>query len=453
MPQLSHLRRALSLGALCASVIIVACEENPTAPHLTPVTLSYKSCFTLPAWYAYRSDEGPWQRVQIGADSTASLSVGDRVTTAAVFEVSGGYDVYVSFRTRSQFQSIADRLCEATPGTTKTLHGSFGGTAGTRGFVSAAGATANKGKYPTFDITPPDIVLDIAAMRQSDNKTILRRNVTSPDGATLDVLDFDGTEAFDLAPITLTVNGIASGGSGFYGVAFMTSRGTWLSTDQFAGVHPGTFQYSAPATVNVIPSDRTVSGDVHEVQVLAVGPPVAADVGNFRILLQFQRVVSSETVALPPLGNLPGVATLASVPYLRLRDTMAVQSEVADILEMSWQDDAAGGPFRRVTLRATREFFPPGAQDWDVSIPDLTGIDGFQSTWMLQAGRALTWQSTLVHADYLDWVFPNLAMRDGHAVLTSVESQTTAALPSNAVRHPDGDCCSVRRAAPRRLPM
>jgi hypothetical protein len=70
---------------------------------------------------------------------------------------------------------------------------------------------------------------------------------------------------------------------------------------------------------------------------------------------------------------------------------------------------------------------------WDVTIPDVSGVDGFQSAWMLESGVATSWSLEVAQADLGTALhFPILTARDGQTVQLATNDGLVAGAAARA---------------------
>ena len=85
----------------------------------------------------------------------------------------------------------------------------------------------------------------------------------------------------------------------------------------------------------------------------------------------------------------PTVTRIAGGAYSRVRAQLGAQTEYNRFFTADYGQSSI---FRNTTITATSGYTGGGA--WDLSIPDLSGATGWNSTWGLQNGTAITWSVT-----------------------------------------------------------
>jgi hypothetical protein len=86
----------------------------------------------------------------------------------------------------------------------------------------------------------------------------------------------------------------------------------------------------------------------------------------------------------------PTVTKAATAPYVRPRIQLPVQAQYGRWLDTRFSQD---GLNRSVSLDATGAYFGAPAT-WDVTMPDFTGVTGWNNAWGLQDGTAIDWAAT-----------------------------------------------------------
>ena len=82
---------------------------------------------------------------------------------------------------------------------------------------------------------------------------------------------------------------------------------------------------------------------------------------------------------------------LATTPYARLRMQWTAQTEYGKYFSAVYSQSNATAP-RTAVISATSGYL--GSTSVDLSIPDFTGVAGWDSNWGLKAGQATQWVAT-----------------------------------------------------------
>jgi len=219
---------------------------------------------------------------------------------------------------------------------------------------------------------------------------IIRRGLNQADGSTIPVLDFNAAEAFAPATANITVgnlNGEQAGVSTSYFTSFGSgSAGASLATGGLPG--PGPFIYYG------VPTAKQVAGDLHLTQVTAF--PSAQDFTQFRSSGLFFKDPTDRTITLGAALTAPTLSAAATAPYVRFRATAAIQAAYNKNITVLFTQANTAAP-RAVTIGAT-EGWLAGLATYDFTVPDFTGVAGWDNNWGPKVGIAT--QTIVVASGY-----------------------------------------------------
>ena len=85
----------------------------------------------------------------------------------------------------------------------------------------------------------------------------------------------------------------------------------------------------------------------------------------------------------------PTFSTIATSPTLRLRARFVNQAEYGRETSVSYQEDST----RQVSVSMTQEYVQQVGGIYDLVIPELTGVAGFQRGWALSPTSSLRWSA------------------------------------------------------------
>jgi hypothetical protein len=366
-------RTAMLLGCLG----VCGCHEA-TAPATRTVTISL--CGPL-AWAAFRNDGGEWQHFA-SASGTYDLAVTERLTIASVFLEGDRTSLGIEFLTADQLK--ARYSCAAPLPGSRTIHGTFAGLTGDdAGFISlgprsAQGAVLDLG----FTITGlPEGPLDLVATRYQFRTgavdvpdVIIRRALDPPSGSAVPVLNFDSTEAFAPEVHTATFAGLPADRT-FLGVQtnFHTASGT-LNALGFVNVA------STTAPIHFVPETEMAAGDLHEIVCeLRYGPILN--------VVSYARLGGDRTISFGPLPLEPtfNVSDDASPPRIA-SVFLSSQPEYGEAVGIGvFHVDSVLANARLLFLFTTREYVGSTPSAWTFDVPDLTAVEGFDPSWLLDA--------------------------------------------------------------------
>jgi hypothetical protein len=209
-------------------------------------------------------------------------------------------------------------------------------------------------------------------------RIILRRTPELPDSATLPVLDFNSPEAF--AP---QVANVAIAGLGTEGAQLITQLLTAHSRNEIALL-------SGPAAATRpfygIPDSKLEPGDLHVIGVTA-NPTTANSVRS--AVVYFHSPVD-QTLTLGAPATVPAFSTVGTTPSLRLRARFDIQQDYDRITSINYQQ----GQTTLVSVGMTAAYSARAGTGYDLIVPDLSAVSGFDTRWALRAGEPVFWIAT-----------------------------------------------------------
>ncbi len=354
----------------------------------------------IPTWFAYRDGNGPWTRAVADAQNVFRFQIDSDRGAVAFTEVEGG-DAFtqVFFYTRDEIIFVGGNQCEGEGGT-KTVNGSVADLGPLQtAFISmgSSSATVSGAVGTAFSLNnvvdgPQDLVaarasLDFGTLSLIPDRIIIRRGLNPADNATLAPLNF-GTEGFNPAQATVTVNGLLGAEQATVVGLFTTERGGLGA--YFTGVQGGSVQ-----NYWGIPNDRLETGDLHYLQVAVADlngatagvPPDTRQVGTGF------RQVANRTVTLGPALSTPTISVVATAPYARLRAEWPLQAEYDRFVFAVFNQPGTGNDGRNISLGASEGYLAAAASA-DLQVPDFSGVDGWDNAWGLAAGVSTVWTTT-----------------------------------------------------------
>jgi hypothetical protein len=237
-----------------------------------------------------------------------------------------------------------------------------------------------------LDLLATRNLLNLTTGSLAVNKAIIRRNINPANNSSVGTLDFAGSEAFDPVNKQLTI----AGGAGASEILsafnfFYSSNGT------FALLGIG-FLNGAVYDVPTVPLARTIAGDVN---VLSASGTMfsGGDASAVRSITAAYRDPANQTLTLGPQMNVPTISVVSTASYARLRAVVARQSEY----DNSWLAifSQSIGATNRTTSLNVQPGYMGSANSFDVTIPDFTGVGGWQNTWAPQTGTQTNWNVSM----------------------------------------------------------
>ena len=215
---------------------------------------------------------------------------------------------------------------------------------------------------------------------------ILRRGLNLADGATLPVLDFNSAEAFAPATAQVTLDDIGSD------IANVATRIQVARLESVLSNPSGAVE-GPVQTYFAVPEDRLIPGDL---QVLSAATNTGT--GSARSAAIYFRTPRDLSLSLGPDLLPPNFTLLPTDAMLRIRAQFAEQNAYERLAAITYQQDGRtpGSPTRVVSVSMTAAYRPAGAAGFDIVIPDLSGVGGFDRQWGLNGGSSLQWTANRV---------------------------------------------------------
>ena len=346
----------------------------------------------VPLWVAFKDGSGAWTQVT-GANNTYEFEINSDVAGIAFVtqDDGGNFDSSIFYATRDELNTLGTGQCSSPDETTRTVNGSVAGLALTdQANVTLGGASASvAGTGPlTFTLDHvPEGMLDLIASKVvtqvsgsdvtlSVDKLIFRRGLDPADGATLSVLDFGGSEAFDPVIRDLTVNNVGTDQAAV-NMSYVTANG--VSSTFFGGLGGGGSQ-SYPG----VPAAQQEADDLHLLNISAA--PESDPVPYIRNATVMFKEAENKTVELGPPLNGVTLSTSVTPPNVRPRAQYTVQAEYDEFWTLSFSQSAANA----VTIFVTRGY-QGGSTSFNYGVPEFSGVAGWDNAWGLAAGTETEW--------------------------------------------------------------
>lgn len=352
-----------------------------------------------PAWFvAVKDGSGTWTRVIPGDDGKSySFNVTQPTASVAWATIDSGVTRTTVYNaTQAEIAALAASDCALyANGSSRTALGTVTGlTNGQLSLVSMgwwslstinpAGGTVSS--YTQLNL--PSGPLDLVAARAAGDlnaelipdRAIIRRGLDPAAGGSNALLDFNSAEAFALEPGSWSIGN--SGGEAF-GVS--TSFTTVGGTNGALSTTPGPDRTAASRTIFGVPLAKTVAGDLHQV-VLTIG--TLAPRRASRQVITYARTIGTRSVSFGSVMPTPNITavSVAGAGLLRAQGTVPAEYNSGVTLEAK-----STGPFARfATVHSTRGFLG-GSGTYDVRMPDLTQVFGWDATWNIRPGDATDW--------------------------------------------------------------
>lgn len=392
--------RATVVEVMLALSILTGCSGDPTSPGPIvgpPSTVDVVYCTGVqPTWVAFQDGDGAWTQALpaiVGDKITFRHSfTADRGGIAAVRTVSSGLTTLsVQYGLPAELAFVGDTNpshCGLV--VSKTLLGTVAGLGtndfaavnagfGSRDIVAPFGTGSNSYSLGALTTGPQDILATRSTLVANGTnvltRVILRRTPELPDSATLPVLDFDSAEAFAPAVANVTIRGL-----GAEGATAVTRLRTAHGESEISFLTNS--ESAATRTFYAIPEARLEARDLHVLIATAnptPGHPLSAAV-------YFHSPVD-QTLTLGAPVAAPALSTVATTPSLRLRARFDNQQDYDRITSISYQQ----GQNRLVSVGMTAAYAALGLAGYDLTVPDLSAVAGFDTRWPLRADAPVFW--------------------------------------------------------------
>jgi len=346
-----------------------------------------------PTWVAFRDGDGSWTRELPDATGPQTtfrhIFTSDRAAMASLTPVFDGqftvlrvlYGAPAEMATEGD-TTVAD--CVGGIGDVgKTLRGSVSGLDTNQFALVNVGQFARASVFPRFELDftvdgvsngPQDLLATRTAVALPA-RLILRRDIDLPDGSLIPTLDFESSEAFNMETANVTIENLGDEPAANL-TRLITPHGNF-QIPFFPGSSARTTQPYA-----TLPPGKLISGDLEELHVSTAGPtPRTADL-YFRIPVD--RTVTMGSPIVPP-----SISAIASDGALRLRARFVPQADYDKQTSVVYQQPARNA----VVGVSMTPAYAALSGGYDLDVPDLSAVTGFDASWGLRPGVSVTWNA------------------------------------------------------------
>lgn len=390
------MRRLLFACASAALVGLVACEDL-VGPGGDAVDLSYAPCAGAddnPVWFAAQDGEGAWRRVNPSASGSFDFSVSSGKAGVAMLTNDGLFVIYATTdELKSNFPSCG--------GSVRSITGSVVGYT-TSDDVNLAVGTSSTVVFGT-DSPPAPFTLaavdatanDLVAVRYRQtsfeafpNNVVIRRNVSGTSTSTVDFAS--ATEAGAPLNRTLSVSNLEAGEE-LKVYSYVGLRSTTANIAAYEAA-PALSSGQATAPFYGVAGSRLEAGEGQMIYVNAGKTILAANTHGSRFMTFVFTNPSDRSMTLgPALGNVTLTGTA------RPSASYNVQSGYDNLYDVVYKQ-GSGTNTRQVEVVATNSYLD-GATTVTLTVPDLSDVSGFSSSWLLVPGVAAGWAFLATNAD------------------------------------------------------
>ena len=368
----------------------------------TTGNITWRICSSAPRYPSYfvavKDGSGAWSRVIPGdSGKTYSFSVTQPTASVAWATIDSGVTRTTVYNaTQAELTAMAASDCSLYQnGSTRNALGTVTGLSNSQQSLVSMGwwslSTINplSGTVSNYSLLNlPSGNLDLVAARAAGDlnaevtpdRAIIRRGLNPASGGSNALLDFNAAEAFALTPATWTVGN--TGGESF-GVS--TSFTTVGGTNAALSGTPGPDRAPTTRTIYGIPLTQTQVGDLHQV-VLTIGTLTTRRAS--RQVITYSRTIGDRSVSFGPVLPTPAVTSVSIPGAGMLRATGTVPTEYNSGVTL---DVKSTGAFARFATVQTTRGFLGGTGTYDVRMPDLTQVFGWDTTWSIRPGDTTNW--------------------------------------------------------------
>jgi len=386
-----------------ALLMLAACSDGALAPTKPAPTSAADVVYCkelAPNWVAFQDGDGAWTQAQptiAGRYATFHHAfAAQRGGIATAREVLPGFtSLSIQYGAPNELSMVGDTRPDHCAAAFTTALGSVAGLAVNEAAFVSAGYNEREGvlagednTFTLFPLRPgPQDILATRTLRTrngtgatNDGATvtgfILRRSAELPDSATLPVLDFNSQEAFQPAVRGLTLAGL--------GVPPATVQMGFRTANSENLVAFVASQSASNVSYFAIPDGKLESGDLQSIS--ATSAPVLNAVRGVTVYFH-SPTDRTLTFGAPPIT--PEISVASTAPMVRMRARFVAQADYDRLTSIHYQQ----APNVSVTVAMTGTY--AAGRDYDLTMPDLTGVPGFDPRWVLRSGTTLIWTSFL----------------------------------------------------------
>lgn len=403
------MRRSLfAFVAPLAMVGLVACDTitDPDEPG-TPVNLSFAPCIgsqDAPTWFAFQDGNGSWTRATATSSGAFNFTLSRGRGGIATYVPGDG--LFIVYASTTEFQSYIP----SCGGTVRNVSGTVTGYATldnirlsmtnsasmSNGVATVFGSQAAPAAFTLEDVEAD--VSDLVAVRYRTaatattfeafpNNVFIRRSVT---GASTPLVDFSSsTEAGVPLQRSVNVTNLLAGESLtlFSDIATPRARARIAEYEATATGVAG----SVSAPFYGLAASRLTTGETQVLSLLA-DRTVNSATSELRVgTLVYTDATDKQFAFGPALG--PVTISGSSRPSA----SYTIQPSYANLWDVVF-NQGTGASFRQIELLMTKAYLGTGTSA-TLAVPDLNGLSGFQSSWLLATGSTANWSFLAGNAD------------------------------------------------------
>jgi hypothetical protein len=383
--------------------VLAACSDYSTTP--LPVkpdgqssTVDVAFCADqAPSWVAFQDGDGAWTQAQLSTAGTRATFhhtfTSNRAAIAAARRFGSSLTTLsIWYGVPSELPAVGDAdAAHCGNLVSKTLLGTIAGVDTNELAIVTAGELSNAFVFPeeprSFILRGldggPQSVLATRSRRVNNRVTldrvILRRLPALPDSATLPVFDFASAESFAPAVANVSIVGLGAEGAVLNLMLLTANSRTFLSAPS-----PGITDVTHP--YNAIPAEKLADGDLQRLTISAT-PTVPGGLRSSSVFFHFP---VDQTVTLGPPMVGPTITVAATQPALRPTASFPPQETYDRSAQIVYQLQNTEVD---VTMTSAYAALVGG---YTLTVPDLSGVSGFDPQLALRAGGSVFWTAARV---------------------------------------------------------
>jgi hypothetical protein len=351
-----------------------------------------------PAWFfAVKDGGGPWTRV-VPNDSgfRYSFSVTLAVAQVAMVTIDSGVARTTVYQfTAQEMAAFAASECVLwRNATTRTVNGQVTGLTFPTLFLVGMdwwfGSGNGPGSYTLQNLAAGP--LDLIGVRGNVAPTtetvveriVIKRGLNPASGGTNPIIDFGASDSF--APVTATWTFANTNNEPFSVSQYFITFGG--SVGGMSAIPQPDRSGATTRTLYGVPIAQTVPGDLQQVIATINTSTTNAQARATRQLIAYSRTLTDRQVNFGPPLPQPSVTSVSSggAGRVRAQGTLPTEYNSGVVLDVK----STGAVPRFASVYATRGFLG-GSGTYDVQMPDLTGVLGWDTQWNIRPGDLTQW--------------------------------------------------------------
>jgi hypothetical protein len=380
------------MGAAALFAVGGCATDGSTPPVGTPVTINWTPCVNdpaFPSWFAVQDGTGAWNRVT-SANGVFSFTISSGNGGVATY--SGG-QLTVLYATTAEIQGYAP----ACTGTNRTVTGTVTGYSSNQDVdiemdgsgATVTGITPPPASFQLFNVSPG--TSDVLAVRSTQSATsstflvtpssvFIRRGQSASSLAAIDMNS--ATEASVPVSRTATIANVANNET-LLALSGVITPTTSIAVSEYE-VALGTVSGNVAALFYGLPSARLVAGESQQLVVVSSATLSASSASNRFVATTFSDAADKSLTLGPVLNTVTiGGSARPSASY-------AIQSGYDQIFQMDL-DQSSGISSKTIEVIVTRGYLGASASAVTLLVPDLSGVAGFSTAWLMTPGSSATW--------------------------------------------------------------